>query len=144
MKIILSIRINNKIYMSFTLLCMTCKNNIKDGIMRDGNPYCSTRCYVNKPRLIPLYNPKPRSCNYCFVEFDTNIHMGVPYEPMWFCCPEHLELANPRPKIVLAPVPAPFIGPHIIRPTLVPGPFVGHHIIHPHMAFVGSHIRFFP
>jgi hypothetical protein len=51
---------------------------------------------------------------------------------MWFCCQYHLNLANPRPKAVMAspaffPSPihiAPQVLPHVMR-LHIGGPFIG-------------------
>ena len=141
--------------MSSHFHCKTCNINFTDGIMRDGNAYCNIHCYINRHRHMSVSAPNLRSCNYCFVEYDTNIHAGVPFKNLWFCCIEHLRQADPRPKVAPAVVPAiightiigpqlvhrPF-GPHIIAgPTLVQMPY-GPHIMGPHI--IGPHVRFFP
>ncbi len=81
--------------------CFTCKNVVMNGIFRNSRIYCSENCYSYRPGLVPTYLPKEKSCNYCFNAFDVNIKPGISYGNMWFCCQEHLDLANPRTKIVV-------------------------------------------
>ncbi len=72
-----------------------------------------------------------KQCNYCFVIFDRNDNPGIKYENMWFCSQNHLNLANPRPKIMMAPAfplhIAPQVMPHLVAMghRFVGGPFIG-------------------
>ncbi len=92
--------------------CNKCNQRIYNGVLRDGNLYCSDNCYkkvhfgsVN----ITAYVPNNKQCNYCFDTFDNNRINGIEYGPMWFCCQHHLNLANPRPKVMM--VQRPILGP---------------------------------
>jgi hypothetical protein len=83
----------------------------------------SLHVYQQNPRM--LLNPTPtpinKQCNYCFTQYDINLHAGIPYGRMWFCCQDHLNLANPRPKHVMVPSIGPF-G----HPIQLAGPIIGH------------------
>ncbi len=154
--------------------CNQCLVKISNGIIRDGNIYCSDNCYKqwfeycepthnvhvgsNNRRISSMPTPTPspparkiveKQCNYCFETFDMSNRCGIPYGPMWFCCQQHLNLANPRPKVQV--VSGPIIGvPHVVGPHIVGVPHVvGPHIIGvPRVAgpFFGPHIvgSFFP
>ncbi len=132
--------------------CNYCKCQLSNGIIRDCKFYCSDKCYNNTKKVHfiqkPIYQPPTpvieKQCNYCFSIFDRNTIAGIEYGPMWFCCQEHLNLANPRPKVMVAPHIVPHIVPHIIGPRIIGpriigpriiGPHFGHHIIGPH--FIG-------
>ena len=138
------------LYMSFPYKCCTCNLTLTgDGIMRDGKTFCNNGCFsrYGRPSLLPKYVPKPRGCNYCFVEYDTNMHAGVPFKTLWFCCPEHLELANPRPKL-MAVGGYPAVVPHVIGHPLVPPhmglPVMTHHMGTAHLVITapnaGQHV----
>ena len=82
--------------------------------------------------------PAPRiekQCNYCFDKFDMMHHRGIDHGPLWFCCQQHLNLANPRPKVMMVPGPAqaflhgpihiaPQVMPHLMGARII-GPFAG-------------------
>jgi hypothetical protein len=93
--------------------CKYCKINIKDGIICNSNIYCNEICYkaAFRPTLIPKTICVPKTCNYCLTSFDTSIRDGINYKTLWFCCEDHLILANPRPKIMVGmgyPVAIPY------------------------------------
>ncbi len=80
-----------------------------------------------------------KQCNYCFDKFDIKCNRGIDYGPMWFCCQHHLNLANPRPKVMMATVPtpmpalihvAPQVLPHVMGQRII-GPFIGGPFIRP-------------
>lgn len=83
----------------------------------------SLHVYQQNPRmqLNPTPTPINKQCNYCFTQYDINLHAGIPYGRMWFCCQDHLNLANPRPKHVMVPSIGPF-G----HPIQLVGPIIGH------------------
>jgi hypothetical protein len=140
--------------------CYNCTKHFSNGIIRNSKVYCSESCYDwvhKKAHFTPTMDTVPttkfirpssksyramvqrieKQCNYCFDTFDKNTTQGIDYGPMWFCCQHHLNLANPRPKVMMAPaVP---IGHYHITPQALPhfmgqriiGPFVGGQFIGP-------------
>ncbi len=91
-----------------TTKCKYCNINIKNGIVRDSKIFCNDTCFRNysvcyRLTLIPKYVPIPKKCNYCLYEFDASIKPGINYKTLWFCCQDHLNLANPRPKVMFHP-----------------------------------------
>ena len=106
--------------------CKYCSLTIKNGIIRDSNIFCNEECnklYYAAYR--PMLIPKPVriiKCNYCLIDFDASIRTGINYNILWFCCEEHLNLANPRPKVSYYP-----IAPHIMPPMVLHrNPYMGH------------------
>jgi hypothetical protein len=95
--------------------CYNCKTTIHSGIIRNSHFYCSEHCYS---KVI-------KSCNYCFDKHDTVINPGINYKTLWFCSKDHLDLANPRPKIshAMDPIIGHPMGPIIGHPM---GPIIGH------------------
>ena len=83
----------------------------------------SLHVYQQNPRmqLNPTPTPINKQCNYCFTQYDINLHAGIPYGRLWFCCQDHLNLANPRPKHVMVPSIGPF-G----HPIQLAGSMIGH------------------
>jgi hypothetical protein len=138
--------------------CCNCTKQSSNGIIRNSKFYCSENCYdraqqVHKkektdhhhhkvhfggisyaPSSISTYRPPtPRiekQCNFCFDKFDINTR-GIDYGPMWFCCQHHLNLANPRPKVMASPayLPSPIhIAPQVLPHVMMQrmgGPFIG-------------------
>lgn len=122
--------------------CYSCNKSISDGIIRNCNLYCSETCYYNKTHYHPVMPVTPVrniTCNYCLEIFDRNSISGVPHGAFWFCCQNHLILANPRPKSVII---GPFMGP-VMGPVM--GPFMGmpipafQHVIGPGVPLYGMH-----
>ncbi len=95
--------------------CEYCKHSIlMDGIIRNSKIYCNTTCYSNAYSIKTII----KTCNYCFDKFDININRGIDYKTLWFCCDAHLQLANPRPKVMVGGVWPPIIHhtPVIVAP----------------------------
>ena len=92
--------------------------------------------YAPSSAIATYRPPTPRiekQCNYCFDKYDITQAQGIEHGPLWFCCQHHLNLANPRPKVMMAPAPAFLHGPIHIAPQVLPhvmgqrmiGPFIG-------------------
>jgi len=133
--------------------CYNCTKHFSNGIIRNSKVYCSESCYDRAHKNVnfvgvsyapttkiirPSSLPQPvmvqrieKQCNYCFDTFDRNRNPGLEYGTMWFCCQHHLNLANPRPKVMVAPM-----GHHImpihIAPQVLPhfAPQVLAHFVH--------------
>ena len=100
-------------------ICLTCSRKSSNGIIRESMFFCSTNCYDIQTHakfdikssssfhshIYSHHKPIIKQCNYCFDNFDTNMHSGIPYGRMWFCSQHHLNLANPRPKHVIVGAP---------------------------------------
>lgn len=78
--------------------------------------------HIPRMQLNPTPTPIVKQCNYCFTQYDINLHAGIPYGRMWFCCQDHLNLANPRPK---HHVMVPHVG-QVVHPIPLNGPIIGH------------------
>jgi hypothetical protein len=111
--------------------CKYCKSNNNNGIIRNSNFFCDEGCYNKFLGLTFIEKPTPKhmikKCDYCLYGFDTSRIIGVNYKTLWFCCDEHLNLANPRPKVMVH-MGHPFISPHLM-PSIVP-PMVLHRGYH--------------
>ena len=150
--------------------CLNCSRKSSNGIIRDSMFYCSSDCYEKQKRvrfgkihivdephpthtmslnvyrpssrmqLNPIPRPINKHCNYCFDQYDINIHHGIHYGRLWFCCQDHLNLANPRPKhVMVGPAMVPHIGPFIAPAMVHSSPIImGPGLIGPFMGpFVG-------
>ena len=152
--------------------CSNCTRQSFNGIIRNSRFYCSESCsdrahkkvhfggvdhrYISSgsshtpsginSRISPRISPRiEKQCNYCFDTFDMAHNRGIEYGPMWFCCQYHLNLANPRPKVMTAPIGGhmvigqPMIVPPMIGPPMIGAPFIGPQIIGRHVIgpFIG-------
>ena len=107
-------------------ICTQCKYPNPNGIIRSSKFYCSEKCFTQSRRPSCQIKTCLKNCNYCFESHDIYINPGVNYGKLWFCCQHHLNLANPRPKVIVEPLIGLPIGHHIVpNPYIVGHPFIG-------------------